>query len=165
MDKQFNGWMIAGITAGFLLLFLLFGIFSYLSELKTQLAKAEEKNSQLQTQLTEKTSEITTKNQEIGNLQTQKTDLEGKNSGLESDIQKKEKELSKRLGEVKKLQGSVKTVGRCLLGTIGVIEAFKQNDGDLARNSALLIEVTCKDAGKIIGEVEKFATDSQTTQF
>lgn len=165
MNKQFNSWVITGIVTSFLVLFVMISGYSYFSDLKSQLAKSEEKSSQLQTQLTAKNEEITTKNSTITNLESQKTDLEGQKSGLTTDLKKKEEELTQRLGEVKKLQGSVKTVGRCLVGTVGLIEAVRQEDATMLRNSAQVMETTCKDAGTIIKQVEGFSTDSQTVRY
>ena len=156
MDKNFNSWVITGVVIAFLILFVIVSGNTYFSELKGQITKAEEKSAELQKQLGEKNQEITAKSESINNLNTQ-------NSGLTSDLEEKRKEVEakskeveQKLAQIKKLQGSVKTVGRCLLGTLGVFEAIKQNDGDLARKSALLIEATCQESGKIIGEVERF---------
>lgn len=165
MEKKFRNWFIVGIVISGLTLFLLINGLIYFSELKEQAFKAEEKSQQLQTQLNEKSQQITAKEQELAQKDGEITNLKSQNSGLTNDIEKNEKELSRRLGEVKKLQGSLKTVGGCLVGTIGVIEAFKQNDGDLARKSAFLIEATCQEAGKIIKEVEGFSTNSQSAQY
>lgn len=165
MDKQTNGWVIAGIASGVLVLFLVISGFSYFSDLKGQIAKSREESSQLQTQLTTKNEEITTKNNTITNLESQKTNLEGKNKDLDSEVVAKRKELEQRLGQVKKLQGSLKTVSGCLVGTMGVIESLKQNNEEMARKSALLMEVTCQESGKIIKDAETFSTNSQTAQY
>lgn len=165
MNKQFNSWKTVGIVSGILVFFLVIGIFSYISDIKDQLAKLREESSQRLTQISQKDSEIATKNDTIADLQNQKTDLEGKNTGLTTDLETKEKELTRRLGEVKKLQGSVKTVGRCLVGTIGLIEALKQENRDMALKSAMVMEATCKESGEIIKQVEGFSTDTSTARY
>jgi chromosome segregation ATPase len=165
MNKNFNGWIVTGVTIGFLALFVLISGLLYVSDLKSQITKSDQKINQLETQVSEKSQQLTNKEHEINKKDGEVKDLENKNSGLSDDLDKKEKELNRRLGEVRKLQSSIKTVGRCLLGTVGVIEAFKQNDSDLARKSAFLMEATCQEAGKIVGEVEKFSANQQTAQY
>lgn len=158
MNKDSIGWTIALVTAAFLIVIAVAGKYTYVASLKEQITKSDALASQLQTQLGEKNQEIAKKNEDIENLNKQILSLSG-------DIVKKEKQLNERLGEVKKLQTSLKTVSGCLVGTVGVIEAFKQNDGDLARNSALLMEGTCRQAGKIIDDVKNFPTSAQTAQY
>lgn len=158
MNKDSIGWTIALVTAAFLIVIAVAGQYTYVASLKEQIVKSDALATQLQTQLGEKNQEITRKNEEIENLKKQ-------NSGLSGDLAEKEAKLNKQLGEVKKLQTSLKTVSGCLVGTVGVIEAFKQNDGDLARNSALLMEGTCRQAGKIIDDVKNFPTSAQTAQY
>ena len=158
MNKDSIGWTIALVTAAFLIVLAAAGQYTYISSLKEQITKSDKLAQQLQTQISEKTQEITKKTEETASLKNE-------NSGLSDNLEKKKTELNQRLGEVKKLQVSLKAVSGCLVGTVGVIEAFKQNDGDLARNSAFLMEGTCQQAGKIIDDVKKFPTDAQTTQY
>ncbi len=156
MNNNTVGWIILGAVGISLTLFVLISEFSYIADLKGQLARAEEMSKSLQTQVNDKDQEITNKNTQIGNLENQ-------NTGLSTDLGKKEQELTKRLDEVKKLQGSVKTVGRCLMGTVGLIEAFRQENRSLAQDAVQVMEVTCKDSLAIIKEVEGFSTKTGET--
>ena len=158
MNKQYTGTVIASIVVGFLTLFLLIGIFVYISDLKTQIAKEHETATSLQAQVTSKDTEISTKAGEIDRLSSEVQSCSG-------DLDAKRKELDQKLGQVKHLQTSIKTVSGCLVGTVGLLEAFRQENVDMLRKSATIMDGTCKQAGEIIKKIESFTSDTQTTGF
>jgi uncharacterized protein YoxC len=140
--------LTTGVLLTALLIVVVAGALLY-SGTKRELAQAREQVQQLQQQVDEKNRVINVKSGEI-------TNLSGKNADLTSDLQAKETELSRRLGEVRKLQGSVKTVGRCLIGVTGAIDALQREDGQQARQSLFLMQATCRESLNIISQVEGF---------
>jgi chromosome segregation ATPase len=158
MNKNFNGWIITGSVAAVLMIFAALSEYTYVAALKEQIALT-------QAQVNDKNTEISNKNTTISTLETGKTEFERKVNELSGSVQAKSTELNQKLAQVRKLQGSIKTVSGCLVGTMGIIEAIKQNDEELARKSAVLAEVTCEESGKIIKDIEKFPSDTQTAQY
>lgn len=141
MNTSYAGWITAGFIALILIILgVLFGL-TY-SEMRQQLADSATENQQMKTQLEQKSREV--------------TDLESRNSGLTSDLEVERRELSLKLEQVKKLQGSLQTVGRCLIGVSGAIDAMQKDDPVQARQALFLIQTTCEESGRIIRQVETF---------
>lgn len=146
MDRNSSGWIATGIVGTFLTAFVVISAHSHFSELKEHLSKSEEQSQQLQKELDERSKKM--------------ADLESRNTGLSSDLENQKNELSLRLEQVRKLQTSVKTVGRCLIGTLGAIDALQKDDAAQARESLFLIEATCQESSNIIKQVEGFPSTS-----
>lgn len=140
MDQNSRRWWTVGIVAMAMAVFLLLSVRSYIADL-------EQNAAQLRAQLNEKSNQLTAKDQELA----QKS----------AEITSNQQELNRRLEEVKKLQGSIKTVGRCLIGTMGAIDAMQKNDEVQGRQSLLLISSTCQESSDIIKQVEGFSTNSK----
>jgi len=138
MDNNSHKWWTVAIVIMAMAIFLILSVRSYVLDLKDIARKFEN-------DVNEKSNQLVAKDQELA----QKA----------GEITTNQQELARRLEEVRKLQGSVKTVGRCLIGTLGAIDALQKNDENQARQALFLIQSTCEQSSAIIKEIESYETD------
>lgn len=83
MDRNTRGWLIVGIVAVVLIIFIFASIISHFSELKELLAQSEAQAEQLRADLSAKNQEVAQKDEAIKNLEGQVSELTSKRKELE----------------------------------------------------------------------------------
>lgn len=104
-------------------------------------------------QVQELKTEIAKKDEKIADLEREKKQLEEQSS---ADT----KELANRSENIRNLQSNVKVVGDCLEGVVSIMDAYSREDPDALLGYLISFSEPCRKAEEILESIEKNQVNS-----